>query len=134
VFGSFYSFTLEKMVVTLLIFSYFITKGLQDAIMASGKGFNWRNKYEHPFIDINTLHPIYRAYHELVGAKYKEKFFLSASLLVAFTDWWHFVGLLRHSIVFALGLYAFDLNLWLAGVSYVMGLIAFNFVYVLYRR
>ena len=118
------------MIITLLVFSYFAAKGLQDAILSTGKGFNWRNKYKQPFIDINTLHPIYRSYHELVGAKYKEKFFLSASLLVAFTDFWHFAGLLRHSSLLFICLYAFDFNMWLTGLSYAMGLIVFNFTYV----
>jgi len=121
------------MIITILVFSYFAAKGLQDAILSTGKGLNWRNKYKQPFKDIKTLHPIYKAYHELVGAKYKEKFFLSASLLVAFTDWWHFAGLLRHSIVFALCLYAFDLNVMLAGLSYAMGLVVFNFTYVTFK-
>jgi len=121
------------MIITLLVFSYFAAKGLQDAIMASGRGFNWRNKYKQPFISINTLHPIYRSYHELVGAKYKEKFFLSASLLVAFTDWWHFAGLLRHSALLFICLYAFDFNMWLTGLSYTMGLVVFNFTYVTFK-
>ena len=121
------------MIITLLVFSYFAAKGLQDAILSTGKGFNWRNKYKQPFEDINTLHPIYRSYHELVGAKYKEKFFLSASLLVAFTDFWHMWGMFRHSIVFALCLYAFDLNVMLAGLSYAMGLVVFNFTYVTFK-
>ena len=121
------------MIITLLVFSYFATKGLQDAILSTGKGFNWRNKYKQPFQDIKTLHPIYRSYHELVGAKYKEKFFLSASLLVAFTDAWHAWGMLRHSILFTLALYAFELNVALAGLSYTMGLVVFNFTYVTFK-
>ena len=121
------------MIITILVFSYFAAKGMQDAIMASGRGFNWRNKYKQPFISINTLHPIYRSYHELVGAKYKEKFFLSASLLVAFTDWWHFAGLLRHSALLFICLYAFDINMWLTGLSYTMGLVVFNITYVTFK-
>jgi len=121
------------MIITLLVFSYFAAKGLQDAILSTGKGFNWRNKYKQPFEDIKTLHPIYRSYHELVGAKYKEKFFLSASLLVSLSDKWHMWGMFRHSIVFALCLYAFDLNVMLAALSYAMGLIVFNFTYVTFK-
>ena len=121
------------MIITLLVFSYFAAKGLQDAILSTGKGFNWRNKFKQPFEDIKTLHPIYRSYHELVGAKYKEKFFLSASLLVSLSDKWHMWGMFRHSIVFALCLYAFDLNVMLAALSYAMGLIVFNFTYVTFK-
>jgi len=121
------------MIITLLVFSYFAAKGLQDAILSTGKGFNWRNKYKQPFEDIKTLHPIYRSYHELVGAKYKEKFFLSASLLVALSDKWHMWGMLRHSILFTLALYAFDFNMWLTGLSYTMGLVVFNFTYVTFK-
>jgi len=121
------------MIITLLVFSYFAAKGLQDAIMASGKGFLWQKKYEWPFVSIDTLPKWYKVYHQMVGLKYKEKFFLSGSLLVSLSDWWHFVGLLRHSIVFSLCLYAFDLNVMLAALSYAMGLVVFNFTYVTFK-
>jgi len=117
------------MAAILMVFSYFIAKGLQDAILSTGKGFNSDNKYKYPKVFIKELSPIYKAYHQAIGATYKEKYFLSASLLVMFTDWWHFAGFLRHLSVYAMCFIITDYNVILTAIICTMALICFNFVY-----
>lgn len=117
------------MAAILAVFSYFIAKGVQDAIMSTGNGFNPDAKYAYPKVFIKELHPIYKAYHQSVGATYKEKYFLSASLLVMFSDSWHFAGFLRHSSVYVMCFIMTDYNIALSAIVCTMALICFNFVY-----
>jgi len=76
----------------------------------------WKNKYKQP------LQPAPKTwYYKLTGLKYKERFPLSGSLLVLFTDWYHnfqfwFKLLLCAAIAFYTPLFGY----WDIGVYFVV--------------
>ena len=72
----------------IFIFSCFFLlgafKGCMDWQMKTNSG-SWIDKYKQP------LEPAPDSwYYKMYNLKYKERFFLSATLLVVLTDWWHF--------------------------------------------
>lgn len=92
------------MKIILFFFIYSILKGLQDYQMVYNSN-SWRKKYA---IGLKPIPKgLYGLYHQVNGLSYKEKFFLSGSLLVFLTDWWHLFDLLR---IIAIALIITDLT------------------------
>ncbi|HMG89606.1 MAG TPA: hypothetical protein VK589_06090 [Chryseolinea sp.] len=87
----------------------------------------WRNKYKQPMRPApNTW------YYKMTGLKYKERFPLSGSLLVLFTDWYHhfqfwFKAFLCTSIAFYAPLFGY----WDALLYFVLFGLVFTIVYKL---
>lgn len=101
---------------------YFYAKGQKKAFEDRD---SWNNKYKQP------LEPAKKNwYSKLTGIEYKEKFPLSASILVMFTDDYHrwqfyYKVLLCASIV----LYNPLFGLWDAGIYFVLWGVTFTITY-----
>lgn len=113
------------MIISLLLFivSVFFYALSQNRVFK--ESYDWERKYKKPFepAPVNW-------YYKLTGLKYKERFPLSGSLLVAFTDKYHayqlgFKAFLCASIVF----YRPWLNYWDAVIYFVFWGVVFTLVF-----
>lgn len=105
-----------------------IFKGKQDFSMRSGKGFNPKAKYKLPLTysmnmpEDTYFQRLYKKYHKWKRLEYVEKFPLSATLLVNYTDKWHRDGLYRNVIVvlseLIILLYVFGIS-WIIPIYFV---------------
>lgn len=130
--------------VALLFESIF--KGYQDVEMKTNHltSDDWKNKYKQPLEDINQweakglIQRLYKWYHKKASLSYKEKYFLSATVLVSLQDPWHRWGFFRtvslwtasFSFLGILSLYFNEPLLVLIGVGYmVLKPLAFHISY-----
>lgn len=131
------------MTAIILVISYWLFKAFQDGALESGKGFNPKGKYDPDMIQIGELSPktfiekAYVWYHIAVGADYLERFPLSASFLVMFTDRWHVFGTMRHLAISIAIWHGTGWPWWSIVVLYASGLVVFNsmkYLYVKYAK
>jgi len=121
-------------VTKLLLLTYWLGKALQDASLSTGIGFNPDAKYKSPKSDVHDLPLWYYAYHDINSLNHVEKFPLSATFLVMFTDFWHFCGFIRHLCVSTMVWMFTDLHWSYIIWFYIIGLIVFKIVYVGFRK
>jgi len=77
----------------------------------------------------NGFYKAWEIYHNIFGLKYIEKFPMSATLFVLFSDKWHLLGMLRHICVVVLGWIGTGLPvIWLV-LIYSIGLFFFQIAY-----
>lgn len=95
---------------------------------------SWMRKYRFKGDMYHDLPPD-NWYYRFFKIKYKERFPLSATLLVAFTDGYHLMQLL-FKLLFCISIvtYSMDFNWWMALVYFVIWGITFTITYKILSR
>ncbi len=109
------------MIFAIIVTLYGAFKGLADWEMKNN-GSSWENKYSKDFQSIPS--GLYGWYHKTNGLSYREKFFLAGTLLVMFTDRWHFYNTCRHLCIYGLAYLINPAMWWLSIPAFMIGFAA----------